>query len=297
MLTEKLVSQFDSDHQLDGHARYHLQAGGKCLRGLLAHTEAIRLGVSEDRAMKWALSCELLHNATLIHDDIQDHDEIRRGQKSLWKKTSVAEAINTGDFLIFRSFRLASELGHPQLISKLSETSEILVRGQSDEINSLKCETKNCWSAYKTMARLKTGALFLLPIEGAHIIASEKLPAATQEIWLQLGLCYQIFDDMRDYLGLKQKGQSKKDFEERRLNALVSYLSLNSKNKNLIDQYIEGADVLHEIEQTIKSQDILNKLETIGNEILRVFRRAVPVETQKVLSRFFESALTLKKEA
>ena len=84
-------------------AQYHLDSGGKCLRGRLALAEGSSLDLADEDAMKWAMTCELLHNATLIHDDIQDNDPIRRGQPSLWKKYGVAQAINAGDFLIFRA--------------------------------------------------------------------------------------------------------------------------------------------------------------------------------------------------
>ena len=105
MVEDFLRQQFEDNSAIDKMALYHLRTGGKRLRGRLALCAAKDQSVNPEQALLWAAACELLHNATLIHDDIQDNDPIRRGQPSLWKKFGVAQAINVGDFFIFKAFR------------------------------------------------------------------------------------------------------------------------------------------------------------------------------------------------
>ncbi|MEO1174347.1 MAG: polyprenyl synthetase family protein, partial [Myxococcota bacterium] len=80
--------------------REHLSTGGKRIRARLALAAADALGATADSSIPWAAACELLHNATLIHDDLQDGDELRRGQPTAWVRHGMPSAINAGDLLL-----------------------------------------------------------------------------------------------------------------------------------------------------------------------------------------------------
>ena len=272
--------------------------GGKCLRGRLVLGESEHLNISTAKSMKWALACELLHNATLIHDDIQDNDPIRRGQPSLWKKAGIAQAINTGDYLIFRAFKLTAELEDFRLTKLLSEVSEQLVHGQSDELSFLVKNSHSFCESYKKMAIDKTGSLFLLPIEGTYLLANKEMPIELKKAWLNLGLCYQIIDDIRDYQGLKQQGQMQKDFEERRINALVAYLSENSKYETIIDKYLSdnsNSESVMPIISAIEEENIIPKLEQITKELLNDFRTQSSLQCQEIIFSFIDQATKKRK--
>ena len=77
----------------------HLSTGGKRLRARLAMETGVRLGAEGKEILPWAAACELLHNATLVHDDLQDGDRVRRGQPTMWVKHGPAQAINAGDLM------------------------------------------------------------------------------------------------------------------------------------------------------------------------------------------------------
>lgn len=298
MLTERLIEEFTSDHPLHDLARYHLSSGGKCLRGRLVLAEGQHLGLDAKISLKWALACELLHNATLIHDDIQDNDPIRRGRPSLWKKAGIPEAINTGDFMIFRAFNLAAQLEDFRLTQILSETSELLVHGQMDELESLTHNDGNYWDSYQQMAKLKTGSLFLLPVHGTHLLAQQTMDQNFKNAWLHLGLCYQIFDDIRDFFGLKQVGQQQKDLDERRINALVAFLSTQKNYQSLIADYLisantkdEQARIRQELSRAIENERIVEKLEALTQQILTQFKKLSSKPSQEIIFQYLNKAL------
>jgi geranylgeranyl pyrophosphate synthase len=91
-------------------ADYHLASGGKLFRPQFVLSIATALGVREATAFNIAAACELLHNASLVHDDLQDKDEIRRGQPAVWKALGPETAINLGDFFIAGTFQALAEI-------------------------------------------------------------------------------------------------------------------------------------------------------------------------------------------
>ncbi|MEM7646720.1 MAG: polyprenyl synthetase family protein [Pseudomonadota bacterium] len=297
MLQKHLVQEFKGSHHLDEMSRYHLGSGGKCLRGRLAMSEAKARNLEHEPALHWAMACELLHNATLIHDDIQDHDPIRRGQASLWKKYGVSQAINAGDLLIFKSFSIASQLNNADLVQLLAETSELLVRGQCDELKSLEFQPHGTWNSYQEMAKLKTGTLFKLPIHGIHLLCGLENNQNELDAWLELGVCYQIFDDIRDFLGLKQKGQKQKDFVEGRLNALVSQIAEMVPHKDLVKEYqeveahsYEQQEIIGEINQIIIENHLVEKLKRMAEEKLVFFKNNTQKGSQDIVLEFIHGA-------
>ncbi len=298
LIQDRLHCEFDAGHPMHEMARYHLQSGGKCLRGQLALAEAQASEWDAEQALTWALACELLHNATLIHDDIQDNDPIRRGRASVWKKFGTAQAINTGDLLIFRSFKLTAKLNSPALIELLSETAETLVRGQVDELVQIHGDEQGYWNSYLKMTELKTGTLFKLPVHGIQILRDQEMSNLETQAWYSMGACYQIYDDIRDFFGLKQQGQQQKDFEEQRINALVAWMSRDPQFNSLIREYLEVPKgtkerqaLIQNLATTIQSSNIVGDLVNFAMTLLKEFRTHTKSETQKVVLNYFESAV------
>ncbi len=278
-------------------ARYHLQTGGKRLRGQLVLAEAEVIDLDPQKALVWAAACELLHNATLIHDDIQDHDPMRRGQPSLWKKYGVSQAINVGDLFIFRAFNLTSQLANPLLTELLAEISEQLVRGQVDELNALVPVNNNYWDNYLKMTRLKTGVLFQLPVHGVHVIQTLNRSFSQTQAWLDLGACYQIYDDIRDFKGLKQTGQNQKDFEEKRVNALVAWLSRFPQHHHLIQTYLATEPdeshfqtVIKELNQCVCENQVIQELTDFAQQRIQVFQEKTSEKTRSIVMKYIEKA-------
>lgn len=302
MIDKEQIDLFPTDHPLDLMARYHIQSGGKGIRGKIALAEASVLNVPPDKAQRWALACELLHNATLIHDDIQDNDPMRRGQPSVWKKFGINEAINLGDYFFFKAFKVANQLGVPALVDDLSEVAEQLVRGQTNEQLLPTFEGICCWESYLEMTRQKTGALFLLPAIGIHRLSETPMNDNQQQAWLNLGVSYQIYDDIRDYLGLKQKGQKQKDLKEKKVNALIARLSTKGQHDELIATYHSlptghpsYRGLIAEIQESVEDARLIKDLEAQARLFLQEFLQNSFEETRKVIFDYIQTATVIKE--
>lgn len=209
-----------------GHmAQEHLATGGKRLRARLALAAGEALGGDRARTVPWAAACELLHNATLVHDDVQDQDRIRRDQPTVWVRHGVPQAINCGDLLLMiptlalESLRVAPERRW-QLCLAMARRAEATVRGQSLELDLSHSPTV---AAYLRAVQGKTGALLALPVEGAALIAglTPANAAALAAPFQQLGLLFQLQDDVVDLYGDKGRGERGCDLKEGKLSILV----------------------------------------------------------------------------
>lgn len=204
----------------------HLATGGKRLRARLALAAATALGAGPG-ARAWAEAVELLHNATLVHDDIQDGDRVRRGQPTTWVRHGVAQAINAGDLMLMLPFIAIAQGGIPaeiqaRLSACLAAQAAATVRGQTDELNLLPGGLTD-EDAYDRAVRGKTGGLFGLPVEGAALLAglSPEDAAAIAGPFGELGLLFQLQDDVLDLYGDKGREQAGADLFEGKVSALV----------------------------------------------------------------------------
>lgn len=204
----------------------HLATGGKRLRARLALAAATALGVGPG-ARAWAEAVELLHNATLIHDDIQDGDRVRRGRPTTWVRHGVPQAINAGDLMLMLPFLAIAQGDVPvaaqaALSGCLAAQAASTVRGQTDELHLLPGGQVD-EEAYDRAVRGKTGGLFGLPVEGAALLAGlDARDAATlARPFGELGLLFQLQDDVLDLYGDKGREQAGADLFEGKVSALV----------------------------------------------------------------------------
>lgn len=205
----------------------HLLTGGKKLRARLALSAADALGVSTDLAVGWAASCELLHNASLVHDDLQDRDEYRRGRFSVWVRHGEAQAINAGDLLLMLPYLALEHIDVPPerkwaLTLAVAKRAEETVRGQSLEM-SLYSSCRWDWTSYDAAATGKTSALMTLPVHGAALLAGRDPEVASRlaDCFRDLGLLFQMQDDVVDLFGDKGRDRPGGDLREGRVSALV----------------------------------------------------------------------------
>ena len=230
-----------SSPPLSNMAIEHFSSIGKYLRSYLAKEIAISLKANLKYTACWASVCELLHNATLVHDDIQDGDEIRRNAPTMWKVFGVGQAINIGDFLLVAAPYMLHKLP-PDLEIKLRSVfikmSCNIVNGQSFEfvLNKLSLQG-NFKENYIECIRGKTAALFGGVAHGVSIIQGG--PEDEREglvcIFEQLGILFQIYDDLLDLYGDKKRGISGNDIKEGKFSILVAiHLSNHPADYNLI---------------------------------------------------------------
>jgi geranylgeranyl pyrophosphate synthase len=241
----------------------HLAAGGKRIRARLALMASRTLGVSHENSVTWAAAVEILHNATLVHDDIQDGDGQRRGHPSTWFLHGVPQAINAGDLMLMLPTLALQNLDVSdgtkwKMSHAIAERSASTVRGQSQEMDLLKCRHFD-WTNYFTATAGKTGQLLALPIEGAAIMAGWS-PSEAQELgeaFVPLGVLYQLQDDVRDIFFEKGRGERGSDIREGKVSALVvAHLELYPNDRPWISDLLalsREQTTTHDIDQVISA--------------------------------------------
>ena len=191
-------------------ARYHLQAGGERLRGRCAIHASLALGLSEPDALCIAASAELLHNASLVHDDLQDSDGTRRGVPAVWKKYGPNVAICAGDLMLSAAYAalcgLSDSRNMPALISLVHDRTSLAVRGQCADLMARQ-PTVVTLDAYISIAVAKSGALISLPLELALIAAGRNNWTSHARTAAEaFATAYQIADDLSDVLMDRESG-------------------------------------------------------------------------------------------
>jgi len=176
-------------------ARYHFSAGGARIRAQLGLDAAAALGLSPKVAIACALAPELLHNASLVHDDLQDGDEVRRDTPAVWSRFGKDVAISTGDLLISAAY--VAIANHPDPAAALRAVHHavtVTIEGQTQDCHT-KCPTPENWA---NIAALKSGPLFALPICLALIAAKVQGQDAAGRAGNALAVAYQTLDDIED---------------------------------------------------------------------------------------------------
>jgi geranylgeranyl pyrophosphate synthase len=208
-------------------ASEHLAGGGKRLRARLAIAATKALGGSAADALVWAAACELLHNGTLVHDDLQDGDRVRRDQPTVWARYGMEQAVNVGDFLLIVPYLALGRLEADgrirwELARALAEHTVAAIRGQALEFESKRTKDTR-WSTYERVVTLKTSALFELPAHGAAVLSGLSRDRARKlsGVFHRLGLLFQMQDDVLDLFGNKGRGSVGSDIAEGKLSALV----------------------------------------------------------------------------
>ena len=206
---------------------YHLGTGGKHLRAILPLLVAAALGEDPGRVVPFGAACEMLHNASLIHDDLQDGDEFRRGQPTVWKKYGMAQAINLGDAMIAHTFLLMQRLDVPAALREKATGLVLLemlrvIEGQVQELE-LKGRTDVSLADYMRMVEGKTARLFSLPMSGAALLCgvSEEVQEGLIEAAGHIGVLFQIQDDILDIYGAKGRDTPGSDIGEGKPSVLV----------------------------------------------------------------------------
>lgn len=226
---EVVMRQVSGNDELVGRiACEHLDVGGKRVRARLALAACQALGVTTTEAIHWAAAVELLHNATLVHDDVQDGDVARRGKPTAWATHGVPQAINAGDLLLMAPVlaidRLPASTTTAMLMATLCQRAVATVRGQGADLSlRQQIDTMEPVAAYLRCVEGKTGELMALPVEGAALLAGSSREEARRlaEPFYHLGVLFQLQDDVLDLYGDKGRDQRGADIREGKISALV----------------------------------------------------------------------------
>ena len=199
---EKIKSKLASDVELvQKMSDYHIETGGKRLRALLTLGAAKLCGYSKgSRDINLAACVELIHSATLMHDDVIDEGIVRRGKATLNKVWDNQSSVLIGDYLLSRCFEMMVEDGNLEVLKLLSSTSSKIAQGEVLQLQH-KGEVDMLEETYLKIISAKTAELFAAATKVGAILSNVDLKEkkALEFYGRNLGLTFQIADDTLDY--------------------------------------------------------------------------------------------------
>ena len=202
LVEEKIKSKLVSNVELvQKMTDYHLDTGGKRLRALLTLGSAKMCGyIKGSRDINLAACVELIHAATLMHDDVIDNGSIRRGKKTLNKVWDNHSSVLVGDYLLSRCFEMMVEDGNIEVLRLLSSTSSKIAQGEILQVQH-KSEVDMLEETYLKIISAKTAELFAAATKVGAILSEmkNKEKEALEFYGRNLGLTFQIADDTLDY--------------------------------------------------------------------------------------------------
>lgn len=300
-LIEESLTSNDYEEHVNNLCRLIVSAGGKRIRPIMTLLCAKALNLDSQKAHKEAIVCaaaiELLHTATLIHDDVIDDSPKRRGNDTLNAMFGNQVAVLAGDYLFTRTFNLLYSIENSEGLNLISKTIATLVAG---EINQLKNEgqLEISYEDYRKIIYAKTGVLFELC---ATVVAffekqDDKILNALKNYGIEVGVAFQIVDDILDYTSDNEKlGKNiGEDLKDKRvtLPIIICLNKLDNKDKDLFKEAIEKVDfdtVLSYLKQTnalVESKDCAKKAIADAISYLEVFEDSKYKEALKQLALF-----------
>ena len=198
-----ILSKAGSDVEMIPEVANHLiSSGGKRLRPMLTLATAALFGYRGEHHIRLATSVEFMHTATLLHDDVVDESDLRRGKSSARMIWGNQASVLVGDFLLGQAFRMMVETGSMDALAVLSDAAAVIAEGEVLQLAvSKKMETTE--DDYIAVIRGKTAELFAAAAEVGPIIAgaSDADRKALRDYGMALGIAFQLVDDVLDYGG------------------------------------------------------------------------------------------------
>jgi len=267
----KLASEINLIHKMTD---YHLKSGGKRIRPLLTLGSAKLCGYSGDnRDINLAACVELIHNATLLHDDVIDSSELRRGVKTsnaIWGNQS---SVLVGDYLLSRCFEMIVEDGDPEVLKLLSSTSSKIAQGEVFQLE-YKNEIDILEETYFKIINSKTAQLFAAATRVGACITNKnrKEKDSLESYGRNLGLAFQIADDTLDYYSTSKifGKEIGKDFFEGKvtLPAILVYQKANTSERTFLEKIFKKTGRTEK--EFVQMQNLIKKYNSISD----CFKRA-----------------------
>ena len=185
---------------------YLVEAGGKRLRPLLVLLCAKACGYEGRDHIKLAAIIEFLHTAMLLHDDVVDESDLRRGRKTVNAAWGNPASVLVGDFMHSRAFEMMVEIGNLRVMEILAQATNVIAEGEVQQLANVRNPDFSEQSYLQVIYR-KTAMLFQAASHTATVLAgaNQATETALRDFGLHLGLAFQLIDDMLDYAGNAQE--------------------------------------------------------------------------------------------
>jgi secondary thiamine-phosphate synthase enzyme len=251
-----------------------VEAGGKRIRPVLVSL-AGRLGPHYDplRTATLAAAVELIHAATLVHDDYVDEAPVRRGRPTVAAQEGAARAIEVGDFYFAKATRVIAELSSPPVTSTIAEAMEAICRAQIDDV-ALRGRYPGDHDSYLKVVQGKTAALMAAScVAGAQLSgADDAVVERLRRYGDRLGIAFQMADDVVDYSDTSGKPLGQ-DIRERTLSLPLIYATENGAHgdevRRLLDGSLEAVEV-ERVAELVRASGALDRVAREARELVRV---------------------------
>ncbi|HEY6868139.1 MAG TPA: polyprenyl synthetase family protein [Novosphingobium sp.] len=263
IILDRMQSEIPLIPTLAGHL---IAGGGKRMRPMLTIAGAALCEYQGTRHHKLAAAVEFIHTATLLHDDVVDGSELRRGKETANIVYGNPATVLVGDFLFTRAFELMVEDGSLKVLKILSRASSVIAEGEVDQLTAQrKVETSE--EHYLAIIGAKTAALFAAATRIAAVVAerSEAEEAALDAYGRNLGIAFQLVDDAIDYDSeASEMGKGKgDDFREGKMTlpVILAYARGNDEERRFWQEAIAGfrsedADLAHAVSLIAKHDTV-----------------------------------------
>jgi len=203
LVEKRIRSQADDKNHPDLSAalEHLLASGGKRMRPTVVFLVGNLLGAPQDKLVTLGAAVEMLHTATLVHDDLIDGSLLRRGTSTLNARWSPAATVLTGDFLFAKAAKLAAEADHLPLMKLFAETLAVIVNGELTQLFAARGSVVR--ENYYERIYAKTASLFEMSARAAAMVspADEQTIEALRLFGYEIGMAFQIVDDVLDFTG------------------------------------------------------------------------------------------------
>lgn len=269
----------DSHADLRAALDHLLSSGGKRVRPTLGLLIGNMLGGDEDRLVSLGAAVELLHTATLVHDDLIDGSLLRRGLPTLNARWAPPATVLTGDFLFARAAKLAAEVENLPLMKLFAETLAVIVNGELTQMFASRGVISR--ENYCKRIYAKTASLFEMTSRAAAMVSTDDEDSieAMRDFGYQIGIAFQIVDDILDFTG--DESSVGKPLGSDLLNGLVTLPAIYYAEANPND-----ADVLSLPQGGWSVAENMTRL--IGN----IRRSDAPQKSMQEAAQFIDRALT-----
>ena len=298
-IVEKRLEEFFSRAVANGigwnaeMSRYHFSTGGKRLRALIPCLVYEAYGRNPLDAVDLGCALELVHNATLVHDDLQDGDTVRRGKPTVWKKYSQAQAINCGDAMFQFAFQILCEIKldpavFRQIATRITRGTLQVIEGQAQEF-LMKDEQYPRIDRYLEVVRGKTAALMAASVVCSLEVLgqSQDLCARTEKAALDTGILFQIQDDVLDIYGEKARDRHATDIAEGKISALIALFNdaANPKDRARVAEILKTPREKTSSEQIAEVLQLFEKYEVKNAALQRIHTIQNSLQSDPVLSQ------------
>ncbi len=268
-----ILSKTGSDVEMIPEVAKHLiDSGGKRLRPMLTLAAARMCGYEGDHHVTLSASVEFMHTATLLHDDVVDESDMRRGKQAARMVWGNQASVLVGDFLLGQAFRMMVDAQSMDALEVLSTASTIIAEGEVMQLSAAQ-SMETTEDDYLAIIRGKTAALFSAACEVGPILAGSQKPIrdAFRSFGMNLGLAFQLIDDALDYGG-SQTDLGKNvgdDFFEGKITlpVLLAYRRGNDAEREFWRSAMEADS--SDAEALERALALLNKHGAIGDTVAR----------------------------